>query len=357
MRIAILAPDSPGGVSFYCSQLSKAIQVNCNLISRGSPERTETALGKIIRLLFHYLFFIYKLLTNRYDLIHQNTSLGRLGVKRDAIYLTISKIFKKRVLVFFHGWDQDYANWVATNPNCALRKIFIKADGFVVLANDFKNTLIEWGFPEEKIFVETTIVDESLLTGYDNDSKLRVAEKNVNILFLARIEKHKGIYEAVNAYAILKEKMNNVELFIAGDGSETIEVTKYVKKKNIPDIYFVGYVTGREKRELFGKSHIYVFPTNHFEGMPITVLEAMSFGLPVITRPVGGIKDFFENGKMGFLTQSNNPEDFAGLIEKLLCDRENLSKISKYNFNYAKEHFYASTVAKRIEDIYSLISK
>lgn len=73
----------------------------------------------------------------------------------------------------------------------------------------------------------------------------------------------------------------------------------------------------KKKIETFISHDIYCFPT-YGEGMPVSLLEAMAFGFPVVTRPVGGIKDFFENGKHGFLTNSKDPEIFAELIEKFL---------------------------------------
>ena len=83
----------------------------------------------------------------------------------------------------------------------------------------------------------------------------------------------------------------------------------------------------------------------------------MSYGLPVITRPVGGIKDFFQNGKMGFITESKNPYDFAFFIEKIITNSKLRLQISNYNYNYAKEHFWAEKVISRLENIYNTITK
>jgi len=82
---------------------------------------------------------------------------------------------------------------------------------------------------------------------------------------------------------------------------------------------------------------------------------AVAFGLPIVTRPVGGICDFFENGKMGFITESKAPEVFADLMEKLITDCDGRKKIARYNQRYAKEHFMALQVAKRIESIYQKV--
>jgi len=72
---------------------------------------------------------------------------------------------------------------------------------------------------------------------------------------------------------------------------------------------------------------------------------------------VGGIKDFFEDGKMGFITYSHKPEVFADLIERIIKDRQFRVKVSSYNNQYAKEHFMTSTVVKRLENIYHLVLK
>ena len=176
---------------------------------------------------------------------------------------------------------------------------------------------------------------------------------NFNILYLARIERAKGIYESIQVHRILEEKYRNIKLLIAGDGQELENVRELIKRRNIKNIEILGYVEGKNKRELFINSDIYLFPTSHGEGMPNSVLEAMAFGLPIITRRVGGLKDFFVDGKMGFSTESNNPKDLANLTEKLIVDKDLRKSIAHYSYQYAQENFLASKVVKRIENIYA----
>jgi glycosyltransferase involved in cell wall biosynthesis len=75
----------------------------------------------------------------------------------------------------------------------------------------------------------------------------------------------------------------------------------------------------------------------------------------VITRPVGGLVDFFQNGKMGEMLDSLEPSDFAKCIEKYMLDEDLTKKTSLYNHVYAKENFMASKVAKRLEAIWNCI--
>ena len=78
----------------------------------------------------------------------------------------------------------------------------------------------------------------------------------------------------------------------------------------------------------------------------------MAFGLPVVTRPVGGIRDFFEEGRMGFAVDSTEPTDFAEPLARLADDPALRSAIGSYNREYAASRFGASRVAARLLDIY-----
>jgi glycosyltransferase involved in cell wall biosynthesis len=178
---------------------------------------------------------------------------------------------------------------------------------------------------------------------------------NFHILFLSRIEKYKGIYEAIEAYRILKNSYADVSMTIAGSGPEYANAMGYVSGRSIEGIEFCGYIEGMEKQQQFQKADVYLFPTYYGEGMPISVLEAMSYGLPIITRPVGGLRDFFEEGRMGFITDSVDPTVFSELLERLYLDPELRSRIKAFNREYAKQRFAASRVAGRLEQIYKKV--
>ena len=110
-------------------------------------------------------------------------------------------------------------------------------------------------------------------------------------------------------------------------------------------------MSGQEKKELLETANIFCFPS-YGEGMPNVVIEAMAFGLPVVTRRVGGLADFFKDGEHGFFTTSKDPIIFADFIEKLLVNQQLYEEISLNNYQYARSNFLASCAAKRLEEIY-----
>lgn len=306
---------------------------------------------------YDLIFFPFSKNKSKFDLVHLSPSLGKTALIRDIYYAKKCIRHDIPFVIFFHGWDKNCEKKIEEKGYInKLSEIFGKASAIWVLHSEIKNILIDWGFNKDKIIVETGMVDNILLDNFDINNKTNNIKNtdNLNILFLSRIIKEKGIYESVETFKILKEKFNNVTYAIAGDGPELINLKNYVKNKNISGIKFTGFISGQNKIDLLTRSHILLFPSYN-EGMPIAVLEAMAFGIPVITRKVGGLNDFFEHSKMGYYTESLKPQVFADFLEKILFNRELLKDMSIYNYNYAQKRFLASQVVKRIEKVFEQV--
>ena len=265
------------------------------------------------------------------------------------------KKYDQKTLVMFHGWHENNVKVIGKTFFNQFFSTYNKADAFIVLGSAFKKKLRDWGF-KQPVYLENTPVDDNLLNGFSIDERIKQigASKKIQLLFLARIEKGKGIIETIEAVKRLSEKYPALHLVVAGDGTFMDEARNLANRSLKSKVSFLGYVNGEEKKRVFINSDIYVFPS-HSEGMPTSVLEAMALGLPVITRPVGGLKDFFINGKHGFMTESKDPAVIASLIESIIEDKELWKRISINAHEYAKERFMASRVANRLEDIYMRI--
>lgn len=342
MKILINTPDISifGGVANHYKGLKPfwSQNVKYNFIGgrKGIPNP--------VLLIYGYINFIFLCAFGKYDVILLNPSLGKTAIKRDTIFLKIAKKFKVMTVVFFHGWSNDMIKELNTNSN-NFNKTFNKADRLIVLAQSFKLDLIKWGITQP-IHLTTTKVNDELLKGFNFNDK----PWNSNILFLTRVETYKGIFTTLEAYSKVKSRYPNATLTIAGDGSKVREAKEFVIKNKLNDVHFLGNIKGNELIDAFYQASIYILPS-HSEGMPTSVLEAMAFGLPIISRPVGGLVDFFEEDRMGFLLESQDPEDYAESIIHLLENPQKCKKIGVYNHEFAKKHFMASKVALKLESI------
>lgn len=285
--------------------------------------------------------FIFKLSVFHPDVVMVNPSLGTTAMMRDSIFINIANALNYKVAVFIHGFNWDYANKVDKKK---LVNILNKASLIFVLGNIFKKELISWGI-KTSIVLTTTKVDDNLLRDFTPDVR---SSKVGNILYLARVEKAKGVYETIEVFNLLKKRYPDLTLTIVGDGTELSFVREYITYSHIPDVTITGGLSGETLIRAFKNADIYIL-MSYSEGMPTSVLEAMAFGLPVFTRNLGGLPDFFENGKMGFITDSLSPKDFAEAIEPYIEDANLTRRVSLYNYRYANEHFMASAVCRRIE--------
>lgn len=345
-KILILVPpiNLIGGVSGHYRGLQK--YWSQNVIYFETAKFSNKSKLNILTSIVNILKYIYTLIRLSPTKVVINVSLKK-GFFSKNRYIKICKLFKKKAIIFIHGWDADYEYMLQSHK----AKHILSSDGFILLSESFKNKLAEY-VPKNKISLTTTKVDDSLVKDYDISNRTGKIE---TLLFLSRIEKEKGIFVVLDAYNKLITKYPNLKLSIVGDGTALNEVKQLINKDSIKNVTIHGRLSGNDLIKAFSDADLFILPTTHGEGMPGALLEAMAFGLPIITRPVGGIPDFFKNGEMGILTESLNPNDYAQFIEKLIKDPVLTKKISIANYIYAKEHFWASIVAHQMEQIFKNI--
>lgn len=333
-----------GGVANFYRMLQPHLGVDFYIMQKTV---SDTLAGKLAATFIDQLRFLWHMIAGRHKVVFLNPSLGKTAVMRDAIYSLIAKkIFKKKLVIFWHGWDYDFAKTITGTRLVVFRKSFIDADLMFVLANTFKNDLINWGF-NNRIEVTTTCFEDS----FANTPVRKLKDDYpVRILFLGRVEISKGVMIALKALESVRQKCQHpVELTIAGKGTALDEAKKYATELKLADVKFSGYVSGDAKLQLLSENDIFILPS-YSEGMPCALLESMACGLVVLSRNVGGIPDFFETDKMGFITSSQDPEFFADAIIDIISNPSKMTAIQQYNREFAQKNFTASKIAGYVKD-------
>jgi len=357
-KILILVPgqNARGGITNYYQTLKPIFSLSVDYFERGArnwPQKKSIIQewGRIVRDTCSFLKTVRR---KKYVLMQTTTSFSSSAILRDSIFILIARFFKIKTIVFIRGWDYKFAEKIEKKHLKFFKKIYFKVDGIIDLSNKNIEILQKWGY-KGPLFLESTLVDEELIKGVNKEFvEERLNKKNICILYLARLEKTKGIYEAIDTYSIIKAKHPNAKMIIAGDGREENSVKKYISDKRIKDITLLGFVEGETKRQAYQNGDIYLFPS-YFEGMPNSVLEAMAFGLPVVTRAVGGLVDFFKDERNGFITESYDPEVLSSFVERIISNEILAKEIALNNYQYARDNFTSAVVVKRIEHIFNQI--
>jgi len=334
---------APGGVSNYY-RIIKGKTGNSNSVAFfEAGGNAGTGFGIIAEGVTDTFSFIKMLLKSRYRVILLNPSLLPRSILRNLIFLIIARFFRLKVIVFWHGFNLDVADKIKLKWSQVFSALFNCADLTVVLSAEFRERLLNLGI-KHSIVVFRTLVDEAQFRTFKIEKK---KSDPIRLLFLSRIEKNKGIREAIAAFQVLKKKYPDITFDVVGEGPLLQLLRRFLPQKS--GICFHGYKIGVEKELLFKNAQIFVFPS-YTEGMPTCVIEAMAFGLPVVTTMVGGLADFFEEGRHGLIAEKKDARSLAKAISILIDKPVMRRKMGKENREYAKKHFYASAAVQELLD-------
>lgn len=263
------------------------------------------------------IFAAIKAAFGKYDVIH-------FHAEGPCAMLWLPKLFGKRCIATIHGLDHQRAKWgklastyIMLGEKCAVKF----ADEIIVLSESV-----------QKYFKETYGRETKFIPNGVNRPELRNAElitgefslnKDEYILFLGRLVPEKGIKNLIQAF---KEVKTNKKLVIAGGSSDTNEFEKELKEfaKSDERIIFTGFVQGKELEELYSNAYLYCLPSD-LEGMPLSLLEAMSYGNCCLVSDIDECTSVVED--KGFIFKKSDIND---LKEKLQNACDSLKMVGKY---------------------------
>jgi glycosyltransferase involved in cell wall biosynthesis len=202
-------------------------------------------------------------------------------------------------------------------------------------------------------FKKHIIIENGIEPDYDYTILPEILDQiPLNLIYVGSIERSKGIFNSIEAVKLCIEKEINLHFHIVGywpNATEEMEALTYIKRNRLESVFtFHGILTGSSKWALYSKSAVLVHPT-FWDGVPLTILEALSVGLPVISTNVGGIPDTIKDGTNGKILPDNTPEILAKSIEELNSNRRLLHSMSKSNKALFKERFTLSIFLKNME--------
>lgn len=215
-------------------------------------------------------------------------------------------------------------------------KYYKSCSGIFTMGEWLRDFLIEQGIQKEKV--------HAVGAGINVKKELIHPQKKTNskILFVGRDFKRKGGYITYEAFKYLKEKGEEVELYVSGPAEDPIS-------DSIEGYHFMGDLDYSQVAELYNICDIFCMPS-YFEAYGLVFIEALSYGLPCIGRDCYEMPYFIEDGQTGALLKEDNPEVLAGLIHKLLHDEQIKMNVSSRQ-NFYLEKYSWDNVAKKMKKI------
>lgn len=299
--------------------------------------------GRIIKfvqfLRAYFLFLWWMLFHKEIKIVHVHSGSGN-SFKRKRFFINLAKRFGKKIVFHCHGGK--FPEFTEQNFDMVSQTIN-KCDCIIALSEWWKNWF-ETTFHCTNVVVIKNVIAEPHIN--------KIPHEKFTLLFLGKLGDNKGIYDLLDVLAEHKDEFKGkLELLIGGNG-EIDKTIQIIKEKHISDIaIYEGWVSGDKKVMLLNSSDAYILPSYH-EGLPISILEAESYGLPIISTNVGGIPEIVKDGVNGYIITPGDKEAIYSSIKKLMCDKQNAESMGKNSLTRIKEHL-PKHVEKQLSNLYS----
>ncbi|MDO4949034.1 MAG: glycosyltransferase family 4 protein [Bacteroidales bacterium] len=255
--------------------------------------------NKAYRFLLSYFKMLWKLLTHRYDLTYLAITCHDIGFLKDFPFILTARLLSKKYVL--HQHNRGMAPYVSRVPYKWL---------LPMAYNKAKVILLSWKLYED---VSAVVKKEQVLIcpnglpmpkclsdNVANDNRNEVPE----ILFLSNLVKSKGVWPLLDALKILKDKSVRFHCSFVGDTSRFITIDKFVSEVKAHGleglVEYLGPRYGVDKWHTYKKADVFVLPSMD-DCLPLTVIEAMMCGIPVVGSDVGAIVDLVENNVTGYV--------------------------------------------------------
>ena len=313
----------------------------------GKPDKKTRNMVWFLNQLFIPCIFIYRLLKFKPSIVHINMPLNALAMIRDSVLALISFLSFRNIIIHFHGGKyikNKNANFLLYCFMFFLSKITHR---FITLSEDEK----EWLETEFKINRKNISV---LVNSVSPQQIIAKESQKPVILFFGRIVISKGIEYLYEAIKLLKTENINFKFLLAGSGPDSANFVKKMKDLLGESFEFLGVVSGSQKNSVFNKSDIFVLPSLYGEGLPMALLESMSYGVIPVTTSDGAMSELV-NDTTGFIVKKSDSKMLSNTLKKiiLLIKSGEQNNLRKNCTAMIKEKYDINNYHKKLSKIYN----
>ncbi len=312
-----------------------------HFVSSSALEDNESSLKKLMLMIFRSIkfpFFLFGI-----NVVHVNSTFDNKALLRDLLLMFWSLICGKRLIVQYHGGNFESTIF---SRNKLLKNIWsslIKHAEYVLVLTNVQ-------FEEMQSYDVTQV---QKVVNYVNCAKTEIVKPNVfTLIFLGRIIKEKGIFEILTACQKIP-RGDDFQVFFYGDGPDRKELTGKIEELGLSGkVRWKGMVDGPDKVAAYTNASAFILPS-YSEGLPYSVLEAMSYGLPVISTDVGSLTQLVKHDETGLIVKVKDEHSVAKSMVFLMENKSKLDTYSNAARELIKEHYSNEQMKTVFSDIWS----
>lgn len=334
----------PGGISAVVDYWSRYIE---NLQYYPTFKESNQLVKRGLFFVSYMRMFFRMLFDQNIKIVHLHTAADGSFWRKVQLQKLAKKMNKKVILHIHASRFKDFFNesceqkksWILSNLN--------KADVLICLSESWKIWFESIGVESKKIIVLHNITANPQFL----ENKDLLARRPVHLLFLGEIGPRKGVFDILRGLAKHRDEIKDkIELRIGGNKMEN-ELRKTIEDGYLEDfVKFEGWVSGKKKIELLNWADVFILPSFN-EGLPISILEAMSYRMPIISTDVGGIPEVVEHGVNGTIVKPGDDEEIFNAIKRYTDNRSLLENEGNASFLKAQSYL-PDFVMNHLKDIY-----
>ncbi len=320
IKVALVAPSmkNVGGQSIQAKRLIDAFAGDEELQIEFIANDPETPFQnvKFLRTVFTSIKFwllLFKTISQT-DIVHVFSSGTTSYIISTLPPLFVAKLFGRKTILHYHTGEAEthLKNWRLTaKPTMKLFDKIIAPSQFLV-----------------DVFARFDLSSKAIFNFVEND-KFVFRERNpLRPIFLSNrnFEAHYQVADVLRAFQLIQNKFPEAQLLIAGYGSEEAKLKNLAAELNLKNATFLGRIENAEMPKLYDHADIYL-NSSIVDNMPLSIIEAFSCGLPVVSTNAGGIPYICEHEQTAFMVEKNDYESLASEAVRLLSDNELAQKI------------------------------
>jgi glycosyltransferase involved in cell wall biosynthesis len=300
--------------------------------------RHISGIGKIVYFGKNYLRFIWTMISDpKIRVIHIHGSYGISVIRKALIAFTGKSIFRKKLIYQIHSseYPQKY-DLAPAYQKKMIDFLFRKADLVGCLTRNWQLLY------QKKFGLSNTVVIPNMIHPPDFEASSRIIPTQgqpVQLAFLGLIHEKKGIFEMVQMVADNKAEFTGKLIIHIGGIGKVDELNELIIRNGLEDIVkFRGWFGESNKATLYKEVDAFILPS-HNEGLPVVILEAMSYGLPIIATRVGGIPEIMEHEVNGFLFEKGDVVAMKTAIRAYINNHDLMRTHGRNSLELVKNYF------------------